>query len=220
MANKKARQQEIINANKRKYDMAKKTLKMWPAITAAILVVAVLTVFVPFVDIYNDPNVAGAFNPSANGGRPFVEIGASGWNCLEIFIKNDYTSAESQLAPFYYHVTQTGGEPFVTMLATATFVAVASIVLSLVTQAVIFFTKAHKLSLITAALDFIAAAAFIVAFASALACSGKMIPGYCSGNPACSVRSFALFPAIFAAGAVAIDVIHFMKCRQVERLGE
>lgn len=220
MANKKARQQEIINANKRKYNMAKKTLKIWPPVAVAILAVALLTVFVPFLDIYNDPNAAGAFNSSANGGKPFVEIGASGWNCLAIFLKNDYTSAESQLAPFYYWVTSEGGEPFVTMLAAATFVAVAAIVLSLVTQVIIYFTKAHKLSLITAALDFIAAAAFIVAFASALSCSGKMIPGYCNGNPACSVRSFALFPAIFAAGAVVIDVIHFIKCRQVECLSE
>lgn len=218
MANKKTRQIEIQNANKAKRDMAKKKLGTWPVFTALALIVTALLMFVPFMDIYNDPNVEGAFNASANGGRPFVEIGAGGWQCAFIALTHNYTSAESALAPFYYWVTSEGGQPYVSMLAVASLAAAAALVISLILQTVVYFTKAHTLSLIAVVADFVMAAAFFIAFAAALSCGETMLAGYCNNNPACSLRSFAIIPALASLGVLALDVIHFIKFRQAEKL--
>ena len=217
MANKNARKQEIMTANRRKYDAAKKKLRLWQPVTAAVLATALLCVFVPFIEIYNNPAAPGAFDPESNGGRPFIELSAGGWQCLIIALTGDYTSAQSKLAAFYYWVAQQGGQPYVTMLAVSSLVAVSGVIVSMAMQAVMFFTKAHRLGIIALAADVIAALAFALAFVSALMCSAEMLAGYCNNNPACSIRSFAIIPALAAVAAAVLDFVHMFKSAGVEK---
>ena len=125
MANKKTREREINAAKVKVYENKKKSLKIMSPIAIAIIAASVLLMFVPFIEIMNDPSRAG------QTGAAFVEQeGANGFTCLIIALTRDYTSAESALSPYYYWVADQGGQPFVKMLTIASFVALLAAVLA------------------------------------------------------------------------------------------
>ena len=212
MANKKTREREINAAKVKVYENKKKSLKIMSPIAIAIIAASVLLMFVPFIEIMNDPSRAG------QTGAAFVEQeGANGFTCLIIALTRDYTSAESALSPYYYWVADQGGQPFVKMLTIASFVALLAAVLAIVADVIVIATKKHEAVLFALVCDFIATAAFIMAFVAALSCKEKMIAGFCSGNVACYIRSFAILPAICAFGALVTDVIHFIGFNSIEK---
>ena len=212
MANKKTREREINAAKVKVYENKKNSLKILSPISIAIIAVTVLLMFVPFIEIMNDPSRAG------QTGAAFVEQeGANGFTCLIIALTRDYTSAESALSPYYYWITTQGGQPFVQMLTLSSLVALLASVLAAVADIIVIATKKHEFVLFALACDFVAAAAFIMAFAAALCCKEKMIAGYCSGNVACYIRSFAIIPAICALGALVTDAIHFVNYNSIEK---
>ena len=59
--------------------------------------------------------------------------------------------------------------------------------------------------------------AFALAFVSALMCSAEMLAGYCNNNPACSIRSFAIIPALAAVAAAVLDFVHMFKSAGVDK---
>ena len=170
MANKKTREREINAAKVKVYENKKKSLKIMSPIAIAIIAASVLLMFVPFIEIMNDPSRAG------QTGAAFVEQeGANGFTCLIIALTRDYTSAESALSPYYYWVADQGGQPFVKMLTIASFVALLAAVLAVVADVIVIATKKHEVVLFALVCDFIATAAFIMAFVAALSCKEKMI---------------------------------------------
>lgn len=85
MANKKTREREINAAKVKVYENKKNSLKILSPISIAIIAVTVLLMFVPFIEIMNDPSRAG------QTGAAFVEQeGANGFTCLIIALTRDY----------------------------------------------------------------------------------------------------------------------------------
>ena len=77
MANKKTREREINAAKVKVYENKKKSLKIMSPIAIAIIAASVLLMFVPFIEIMNDPSRAG------QTGAAFVEQeGANGCHPL------------------------------------------------------------------------------------------------------------------------------------------
>lgn len=220
MANKRAREMEIRNAQKKKRDMQTKTLTLWPLIAAAVTLAAVACMFVNWIEIYN---AATGWVNTSNGwtqdpsraGTAMIEIEAGGWQCFMTAIMNNFTASESTLAPFYYWVEKQAGQPYVTSLAWCAVVAIIAGVCALMVQLVNFFTGKHVLSLVSAALCAVMFVSCMLGFAFALSCSGSMLGGYCNGNPDCAVRSWAIIPALVAASSAAVSLVHFLKYKKV-----
>ena len=212
MANKTTREREIAAAKVKVYNKKKSKLVVWSPIALALIVVTALLMFVPFIDIMNDPSRVGG------EGERLVEIGANGYECLLSGLTGDFTSANAGLAPFYYCVNDQGGQPYVNVLAISTLVAAITAVIAFAVQIAVIATGKDELVLISGLCEFICGAAFIIAFVGALGCQEKMIEGYCSGNQACYIRSFALLPAVSALAALALDGVHFYNHLSVKAL--
>lgn len=208
MANKKARELEIKQAKKDRYDMAKKTLKIWPFVTVAIILVSVAFFFLNWVEIYNtDIN-------------PHIELKASGFECISAALKNNYTSADSPLFIFYHWVHDEYNMISIDLFCWATVAAVIVMVLTVILEIVMFFTKDHSWSLITVVLTAVSSVALFIAFGAALSVSGPILKEYCNNNPACSINSYAIVPALIMLAAVAIEVIHYLKYKDTEKYSD
>ena len=205
MANKSTREREIAAAKVKVYDKKKKELKILGYVALACAAVSLILMFVPFIDIYNDPARSGGTDAG------FVEIGASGFDCLISAITRDYTNAERQLAPFYFWVTTQNNLPYVKTMAICALIAVLATVIAIVAQIMKIATGKNDFILFSGLCEFIAFVVCTIAFVSAFSCEDVIIAGYCNGNPNCYIRSFAIVPAIAALAAFVADAIHFVK---------
>ncbi len=208
MANKKARELEIKQANKNRYDMAKKTLKIWPIVTIAIILVSVAFFFINWIEIYNTE----LSSP--------VELKASGFECIVTALKNNYTSSDSPLFIFYYWIHDEYNMVSINLFCWATVVATIFMILVVALEIVMYFTKDHSWSLITAVLSAFASIALFVAFGAVLSVSGPMLKEYCSNNPACSINSYAIVSAIIMIFAVVVEAIHYKKYKETEKYSD
>lgn len=188
MANKK-RKNEMQQANQRKaqmkrYEAASKNFNIINICAIGMSVLILLLFFVNFADVYN--TVAGS-----------KELGASGWEFFVAGISGNYSSptlAGGFLAvPFYSHAQE-----WTEVVGTLTVVAVFVVILNLIIQVVTVLKKFHVLSIVSAVLSLATAVLLIVIMAKAIDMNNaKIISDYCN-NPACEVRSFAIFPALAA----------------------
>ena len=203
MANKK-RKDEIRQVYQRKakeqqYEAATKKLFIFPIIALALSVLILLLLFVNFVDIYNTTPGVG------------VENKVSGWSFAMSALTGKFTSPESiyddMAMPFYYYAAK-----WCESVAIFALLSVIVIILNAAVQVVAIVKRFHILNCVSAILSFVTAALLIVCFAQGLAMkNGEILSTFCSGNPACSIRSFAIFPALFAVGSCVVSTYATVK---------
>ena len=201
MANKKeeTRKANMRKAKERQFEAETSKLFIYPLIAAGLLVLMLLLFFVPWADIYNS-DIGGAEN------------GISGWNCFAAGISGNYTGTEgaigdSMAVPFYYYA-----QSYCESIAPVTVAAFFITLLSLALQAVAIFMKKPAMNVISVLVNLVVAVLVLVCFCIGLSMSGSQIlPVFCNANPACSIRSFAIIPALCAFGATALSVIASVK---------
>lgn len=207
MATKKSRP---INAQRQRDKAFKKTLNdltYLPAIAAILGAIALLLFFAQWCEIYNTDAKTG-------------EVSVSGFNCILAAWTGRYSDPSAiygdMAVPFYYYakaVMPTLG----TLSCIAFFASVGTFLLGVVTTVVAAVRKNHTLNLAASALAFVSGILLILCFAVALSvASTELIPTYCNGNPACYIRSFALFPALVLLCVGALHLFAFLNYRKAK----
>ena len=201
MANKK-RRNEIQQAHQRKiqgqkYDAAVKKIRIFPIIAIGISVLVLALLFVTFANIYN----------SAVG----VEVKVSGWSFAIAGLTGKFTSPDAvygDLAhPFY-----TFAAKWCESIATLTLVAAILVLVMIIVAVVSIIRQNYALNLISAVLSLAVFVLLIVCYVKGVdMVHSDIIPIYCSGNPLCSIQSYAIFPALFALGVVPVSIIAAIK---------
>ncbi len=198
-------QARLANAQKRKeqtfrIEMKKLAPYSWAAV--GLLVVALLLFFTHWLEIYNTD-------------IPGIEISVSGFSAAICGLTGQYTLPDGvygMMAAFYYWVP--GPCP---AIGITTLIALAAVLAALVLAVVAALRKNHAPDAAAAALAALAGVLLIVAFALAKGMEPGMIAGYCSGNPACSLKSYALVPAVTALAAAVVFALSFRRYRAARK---
>ena len=211
MANNKRRNeiQQVYQrkAKEQQYEAVTKRIFKFPCIALAISVLVLLLLFVSFADVYNSAAGAG------------VEVKVSGWSFVIAAITRDYNSTAkvygNLAVPFYYYA----GE-WCESVATFTLIAAIAIIFTVVVQIIaVAVKKAHVLNGISAILGVVSAVMLIVSFAKGLGMkNGEILTTYCNNNPLCSIRSFAIFPALFCLAGSVVSTIAAVKYKNAAKL--
>lgn len=187
------------NAQKKKeqaYRAQLKRLDPHPYVAAGLLLLALLLFFLSWGEIYNVD-------------IPGVEIRFSGFSAAICGLTGNYTMPEGiygMMAAFYYWAPEQCAP-----LGVMALVSLITLVLALVLCVAAALGKRHALEGPAAILALVSAGTAIAGFALAMAMTEPLITGYCSGNPACSVRSYALIPAVLAVLAAAVCCFAFIR---------
>ena len=209
MANRKT-SEEIRKASEqqqkeRKYASAMKTQRPLTLIALGLMVMALLFYFVTWADVYNTA-------------IPGPEVGFNGWNSALMAITRDYMSFDSiygDLAvPFYYYATS-----YVESLTLYTLISLIGAVVAIVVLIVAAAKKLYQLHGVAMVLSVVSTVCLFMTFGTALSMSNADILSiYCGGNPACSIRSFAIEPALMMLCVAVVEVIAFVKYMQARQL--
>ena len=147
-----------------------------------------------------------------------VEVAVSGWSFFVAGLTGDYTSPANVYGdlsmPFYYYAAE-----WCETLGIVSILAVLIVVLFAVVQLVTILKKTHSLNIAAAVLGLVASVLLIVCYAEGLAMkNGEILSTYCSGNPNCSIKSYAIVSAIILIGATAVNAFAAVKSVQASKL--
>lgn len=202
MASKREKLIRAENNARAAYDKKIKKLTPFGLIAAGVAVLALLLCFCSFIYIYNTAVGVG------------VEIKVSGWKFLSCFLVGDYDAADSDMQVFYYYAAD-----FMKFASACTFFAIVLAVITAFLSAFSAINAKPALGIAAAGCSFASGVLLIVAFVLCICepCAAPIIATYCGGNPACSVKSLAVLPAIAAFLACAVSVyqsVRFIKIKK------
>ena len=216
MANKK-RRQEVNQMYQRKakeqqYQAATKHLYIFPIIALAVSVLVLLLLFVTFADVYQSE-------------LKVVESSVSGWSFVVSGFTHIFKGQYIGTNPDTLHLYGALVEPFYDFATewceTVAILAVVTVIISVVNvivQAVTIFRRNHLLNLVSAAVSLAAFVLLIVCYAKCIDMNNaSIISDYCR-NPACVIRSYAIFPALFALAGGVVSVVATVKYFQASKL--
>ena len=203
MANKKRKEEMKMasqrNVKEKQYKQATKSLFIFSWIAVAASVLVLLLMFVTFADVYNTAAGVG------------VEVSVSGWSFVMSALTDNFTSPDAiygdMAMPFYYYAEQ-----WCHTVATFALLSVVVVLINVVLQIFAAVKKMYVLNYASVVLSLVAAVFLIICYAQGLAMKdGNILSIYCSGNPACSIRSFAILPAIISIGSCAVSSFAAVK---------
>ncbi|MBR1867118.1 MAG: hypothetical protein IJ800_00855 [Clostridia bacterium] len=205
MANKKYREERIKEEKQRKYLLACGKLTIYPKIALAIAIAIILCFLLNWASVYNKDIRAS-------------EVGVSGFNVLFAALTGNYSKAEKiygdMAIPFYYYAAD-----HCRALGIFTIISFAAFALSSVFTLIAVFGKKHILNVVCACLGAIETISLIICFVVALSMkNAAILSTYCGGNPACSIRSWAIIPAIVSAAYAVICFIATFKFLKIRNL--
>ena len=196
MANKNKRNQ-IQQANQRRakqqqYEAATKYLFIFPSIALGLGVISLLLFFVPFAEVYLQ-----GFGP---------EHYVTGWEWIVACLSDGYTSpniARGSLSNLFYYFAKEWCEP----LAIVTLFSALVLIINLAVQVITVVKKMHVLNAMSALLSLLAVILLIVCYAKGLDMkNARILSDFCQNNPLCSIKSYAIIPAILSIGSCAVSV--------------
>ena len=204
-SNRKYIEQRMLDEKKKKYDAANRRLRIFPLISLAL---AALTLVFMLVDW-------AAVNNSQSG----IEVRVTGFNCVAAGLTGNYTSTASVFGdiavPFNYYAASYL-RPLAALSVAVMFVVIAHILVEIFASITNKQGAFHILSIVFCAVQF---ALFIACYAAALAMKdSEILSGYCNGNPACSIISQAILPALFSLFALASPIFGIVMSRRVKKL--
>lgn len=177
---------------------ASKKLTIFPIVALCCTAIIACLFVLDWANIYNT-TIAGK------------EVSVSGFNCLWACLTGNYSSADAaygdMAVPFYYYA-----KGYCENLGVLTLIAAILLILSAISQIVASFTKKPIVNVVSLALNLLLAVVLIVCFIVALRMNdSQILPKYCSGNPACSIKSYVVIPAVFALINVVLHGIATFK---------
>ena len=196
----KANQQKI---KQKQYEVATKNLFIFPCIALGLSVIALLSFFANFVEIYLQ----------GYG----VEQSTSGWAFIAALLTNGYSSPT--LSPSLANVFYVFAEDWCAPLATVALLGALVLIINLAVQIVTLVKKLNVLNAVSAVLGLLAAILLIVCYAKGLDMkNANILSDFCGGNPNCSIKSYAIVPAILAIGSAAVNAFAAVKTMQASKL--
>ena len=204
--NRKAQMQQAnqAKAKQKQYDAATKNLFIFPCIALGLSVLLLLLFFVTFSDVYNTETKS-------------LEFKVNGWTYFAAGLVGNYSSVEwagGFLAVPFYKFAEEWVEAVGTLTVITVFVALFNLIIQLVTV----LKKFNGLNVVSAVMSLATSILLIVVMAKTIDMNNaKIISDYC-GNPACEVRSCAIFPAIVAFGSCAVSGYAMVKNIQARYL--
>ena len=187
-------EQKKLEEAKKKSDVFKKRTRLLSLASLLIVGVLLLMMLVNFASVYNT-NVG-------------TEVKISGFNCVAAGLSGNYTSSDASYGdiavPFnYYAASQT--HTLCTVSIVVLFVIVAHIVVALFA---VITNKQGVFNFLTIALGLAEGVLFIVCYAVARSMKdAEILSGYCNNNPACSIESTAILPALLAIFSLALPIL-------------
>lgn len=146
-----------------------------------------------------------------------VEVGCNGWNFICMSFSWNFKSSNKifgdMAVPFYYYAKY-----YVIVLEVLTMVMFYT-TLVLIALAVVNLIKKPYLKVTTAFIpvSIINAVVSLGAFITALTMNNsRILPKYCSGNPACSIQSLIIFPFLLSMVIVIVNLLLRNKLKPEE----
>ena len=186
-------EQKKLEEAKKKSDVFKKRTRLLSLASLLIVGVLLLMMLVNFASVYNT-NIG-------------IEKRITGFNCVAAGLSGNFTdmSLYGDIAmPFnYYAASQT--HTLCTVSIVVLFVIVAHIVVALFA---VITNKQGVFNFLTIALGLAEGVLFIVCYAVARSMKdAEILSGFCQGNPACSIESTAILPALLAIFSLALPIL-------------
>ncbi len=210
MATKKANAARQLETYKKLYKRECEKLRWYYLAAAAVTVVALLLFFVKFMYIYN------VGTSSTTGEKIGTEISVSGWSLFIATLSAQFESASEifgDLYLFYYH---DGG--IMIALGVFTVLSVLCAIACIVLNVIAIFGK-QKLTGAALGVDIAAFAMLLITMITALAANGSnILPGYCSSNPNCSIRTLSFLPLILSLAAMVTGILSAVKYSRAEKI--
>lgn len=198
--------------NKKKKKM-KKQIRNFVAKTSQMrkfqfigIAIAILTLLLMFVSF------GYIFNTKMNNNQGGTEVSFNGYNLLFAAFSGSYTSADKGLygdiaVPFTYYAKDWISSLGV-LIMFPFFLTIGSIGIELYA----LIKNKQQFSLINAIITFLSFLFFLAIFIVGLSMKdSKILPIYCSGNPACSIHSLAILPAISILLGTIVSIINFIQ---------
>ena len=210
MANKKKKNemQQVYQrkAKEQQYEAAAKKIFIFSCIALAITVLVLILLFVNFADVYNTAAGVG------------VEVKVSGWSFVMSALTGNYSSAEAiygdMSMPFYYYAAE-----WCESIGMVALIAAIAVILTLGVQLVTVIRRNYVWNIVSILFSVVSAVLLIVCFVKGLDMkNSEILPVYCSGNPLCSIRSYAIIPALFALGGGVVSAIATVKYFKASKL--
>ena len=203
MANKSDKQRRLEEARRKQLEKDLRALRPLDIAVIAAGVALLLCFFFDWAQVYNTDYG--------------VEVHVSGFSFALAALTGGYSSTAPVYGdisvPFYYYA-----QDYCDALGALTLTAAIVCVLAIALPVVRLATGNRSLYALDIALPAAALALLCACFAVGVAMNGSQIlPVYCSGNPACSIQSYALIGAIVAAAATAIAVFSAVRCARIRR---
>ena len=193
MANKKEREQRLLEEkNKQIASTQNKTLK-FHGIMIALCAACLLCFFFNFAEVYN----------TAVG----TEVKVSGWSFFSAAISGNFSSTGASYGdiavPFYYYA-----KSYTTIVGTLSVVCVFLLILTLLVNIAVLATRSHSLTFLSLILSILSAILLLASYIVALLMkNAQILTIYCSNNPACSIRSYAIIPCLLAVAYCAVSAL-------------
>ena len=204
MAKKRYSEQKWQVEREQKMLSAKKKLRIFPFVSLVVAGILLLLMLSHWVAIYNSDIQKN-------------EIEVSGFNCVAAALSGNYKSADvsafGNMAVFQYHA-----EAYIVKLSVITVVAMFLVIAHLLVQLFAVITNKQKVFNLLAILFALAETAiFIACYVVALSFRDSgILTTYCRGNKACSIRSQAILPVIFALLSLASPILAFFSERKIK----
>ena len=142
-----------------------------------------------------------------------VEIGVNGWNyvCLSFtwYFKTTNEVVFGNVASFYYYVKY-----LVVTLTVLTMIAFYLLIALGVCSFINVKRTSKDLTTVNGIVSIMLAVVFLACFIVALCMGPKMIKGYCSNNPKCSVCSLAILPMFIALSNAILNFV--LRSKMIE----
>jgi len=179
---------------KKRFD---KGIDIFGIIIAAVTLGTILLFFIRFGLVYNTE--VGA------------EVKFTGFSAMIAALSRNYESAEKIYGdiavPFYYYAKR-----YMIILSILAAVAFFMLLISLILRVFDIFFDKTAIRYIATLLTLLASFALIACFVAALLMkNGDILTTYCQNNPNCSIRSYAIIPAITALVGAIAGFIHLVK---------
>lgn len=205
MANKREKEKRAIQNKQNAFEKQCKQLNVFYIAAICASAVLLLCYFFNWVYIYNTSAGVG------------IEVRVSGWSFSIAALSGKYTASDKvygDLAvPFNYYARL-----YCEKLGTVTLISLILAILTLGANIFLLVKPKHVFSVAPAILSLANTVFLFVCFGIALSMKNSdILPVYCSGNPACSIRSLAVIPAIISLVSAAIPGYVFVRYLKIAR---
>lgn len=205
MANKRSIELRVQEDRAKTLLGKKRILRIYPLISLVITVILLLLMLTNWAAIYN-----------TDLGDNEIEV--TGFQCVSAGLSDNYDSIDQSafgdMAVFSYHA-----ESYVRSLSVVSVVALFVVIVHLLIGVFALITnKQGAFNILD--LVFIASktALFIACYAIAISMNDSgILTTYCNNNPACSVQSHAILPALFALLSLAVPIVAMIHSAKIKR---